>query len=267
MEFFPLGMLPYQSGVLLHETGFLARNDWWNFPNTLSPFWRLYFNAQRGHQVVFANAEYELAPEHIVLIPDHQHFHSVGCGPVPHLWMTFQVGRHLDPRQSIPILVRPTATERDLLGELARQFTGIGTGHRERVLHVSLALLHLLLSRPEIQWQTEAPSPGVARARGRIEAQPAAPLRVTALAREAGMNVRGFAKAFKRQHGVTPHQFHILARVREAAHLLANTGETLEDVAEKTGFPNRHYLSRVFKRLTGDSPAHFRHQHGGEPGT
>jgi YesN/AraC family two-component response regulator len=50
--------------------------------------------------------------------------------------------------------------------------------------------------------------------------------------------------------------------VREAAHLLANTEETLEAIAEKTGFANRHYLSRVFKKVTGDSPASFRHKHG-----
>ncbi len=267
MEFFPLGLMPDQSGVLLHETGFLARNDWWNFPNTLSPFWRLYFNARRGHKVVFAEAEYALTPEHIVLIPDHQLFHSVGRGSVPHLWLSFQVGRRLDPEQAIPILVRPTEIERQLLRKLSRQFTGIGIGDRERILHVSLALLHLVLSRPEIQWQAEKPSPGLARARAHIEAQHAAPLRIKDLAREAGMSVRGFGNAFKRQHGVTAHQFQIRARVREAAHLLANTSETLENIADKTGFPNRHYLSRVFKRLTGDSPARFRHQHGGEAGT
>jgi hypothetical protein len=27
MEFFPLGVLPDQSGVVLHEAGFLAKND------------------------------------------------------------------------------------------------------------------------------------------------------------------------------------------------------------------------------------------------
>lgn len=263
MEFFPLGLLPDQSGVLLHESGYLARNDWWNFPNTLSPFWRLYFNARPGHKVVFAEAEYPLTPAHLVVIPDHQLFHSVGQEPVPHLWLSFQVGRRLASGQAIPIVLRPSEIERQLLRELARQFTGIGTGHRERILHVSLALLHLVLSRQEIHWQAEVLLPGVARARGQIEKHHAEPLRIADLAREAGMSVRGFAEAFKRHHGVSAHQFHIRARVREAAHLLANTSQTLEDIAEMTGFPNRHYFSRVFKRLTGDSPAHFRHKHGG----
>jgi AraC family transcriptional regulator of arabinose operon len=265
MEFFPLGLIPDQSGVLLHEAGFLARNDWWNFPNTFSPFWRLYYNGRSGHKVVFPNAEYELTPEHIVLIPDRQLFHSVGLRPVPHLWMAFQVGRLLDARQSSPILLRPTPIERQLLDELARQFTGIGEGPRDQILHLSLALLHLMLRRPEIKWQAEAPMPAVARAFSQIDAQVAEPLRTSDLARVAGMSVRRFTKAFKRQHGVTAHQLHIQSRVRKAAHLLANTEETLETIAEMTGFPNRHYLSRVFKRLTGDSPARFRHKQTNEP--
>jgi len=40
-----------------------------------------------------------------------------------------------------------------------------------------------------------------------------------------------------------------------------NTAPSLDEIADKTGFPNRAYLSRVFKRVTGESPAHFRHDH------
>jgi AraC-like DNA-binding protein len=267
MEFFPLGLLPDQSGVLLHEAGHLARNDWWNFPNTLSPFWRLYFNARPGHKVVFPEAEFPLEPGHIVLIPDHQLFHSVGIRPVPHTWMTFQVARRLAPRQPIPILLKPTATERQLLRELAGDIAGMGAGDRDRVLHVSLALLHLLISRREIQWQSRAPSEGLLRAIRHLEGQFTTPLKLPELARIAGLCTRGFAKAFKRHQGVTPGQYLTQIRVRQTAELLVRTGESLEIIAENTGFPNRYYLSRVFKRLTGDSPAHFRHKHGGNPRT
>jgi AraC family transcriptional regulator, arabinose operon regulatory protein len=265
MEFFPLGTLPDQSGVLLHETGYLARNDWWVFPNTLSPFWRLYFNARPGHKVVFPNdAEYELTPQRLILIPDHQLFHSVGRGPVPHTWMTFQVARRLDARQPVPLVLSPSATERQLLGELARQFTGTGVGNRERILHVSLALLHLVLSRREIRWQAGPPSPDLQRALRCIQAQHARALKVEELARLAGLSVRGFGKAFKQTQGVSPGHFLTQVRVREAANLLANTDESLEEIAARTGFANRHYLSRMFKKVTGDSPAHFRHKHGGD---
>jgi AraC family transcriptional regulator of arabinose operon len=262
MEFFPLGMLPDQSGVLLHETGYLARNDWWVFPNTLSPFWRLYFNTRPGHKVVFPNAEYDLTPERIVLIPDHQLFHSVGRGSVPHCWMTFQVRRRLTHTQSIPILLRPSRIERQLLDQIMGEFTGIGMGNCDRILHLSLALLHLVLSNREIHWQTSRPSEALLRALSYIETKHAAPLGSNEMAAKAGLSVRGFNKAFKQHQGVTPRQFLAQVRVREAAQLLASTDISLEQIAEKTGFPNRYYLSRVFKKITGDSPAHYRRRQG-----
>jgi AraC-like DNA-binding protein len=261
MEFFPLGLLPDQSGILLHEAGYLARNDWWNFPNTLSPFWRLYYNSRPGHKVVFPNAEIPLEPGHIVLIPDHQLFHSVGRTPVPHTWLSFQVARRLAPQQPIPIVLPPKPIELQLLRELEMQFTGIGIGNCERALHLSLALLHLLISRPEIQWLSGAPPEGLLRTIRHMETGFAQPLRLPQLARMAGLCTRGFAKAFKRHQGVTPGRYLTEVRVRQTAELLVRTRDDLETIAEKTGFPNRYYLTRVFKRTVGDSPVHFRHKH------
>ncbi len=265
MEFFPPGLLPDTSGVLLHEAGFLPRNDWWVFPNTLSPFWRLYHNGRPGHKLVFPDAEYELTPAHVVLIPDHCLFHSLGRGPVPHWWMAFQVARRLAADQAVPILLTPSAVERALLRELARQFTGIGVGHRERAFHLTLALLHEVLSRPEIHWQARTPPAGLERALQRMQREHAQPLGMTDLARTAGLSVRGFHRVFKDFQGVTPNLFLAQVRVREAAQLLVHTTDSLEQIADRTGFPNRHYLTRVFKKVTGDSPAHYRRTHGGRP--
>jgi AraC family transcriptional regulator of arabinose operon len=262
MEFFPLGVLPDQSGVVLHEAGFLAKNDWWNFPNALSPFWRLYYNSRPGHKIVFQETEYELDSGHIVLIPDHQLFHAHGDGPVPHCWMAFQVARRLHPTQEIPIRLRPGPLERQLLQRLCHYFTGVGTGNREGVLHTSLALLHMLLVHPDIRWQPKRPPDSMHRALKRIETEFASALSVPDLARMAGLSVRGFAKTFKQLQGVTPGRFLSQVRVRESACLLANTPLSIEEIAERAGFANRHYFSRVFKRITGDSPAHFRRKHG-----
>ena len=50
-------------------------------------------------------------------------------------------------------------------------------------------------------------------------------------------------------------------RVRRAAELLTQTNLTLDEVGEQAGFPNRFYLSRVFNKITGQSPAEFRRKH------
>jgi transcriptional regulator GlxA family with amidase domain len=148
-----------------------------------------------------------------------------------------------------------------MLGQLTAQFTGVGTGDRQAILHTSLALLHLLLIRPEIRWQETLLPEGLLRAYRRIETDYAAPLHLAELARIAGLGPRSFARLFIHWRGVSPTRFLGQVRVREAARLLANTHHSLDEIAERTGFPDRYYMSRVFKRIIGDSPAHFRKRH------
>ena len=59
------------------------------------------------------------------------------------------------------------------------------------------------------------------------------------------------ARSFKKHQGETIGRFVAKVRVREAAHLLTHTDARIEEIAERTGFPNRAYLSRVFRRVTG----------------
>ncbi len=291
VEFYPLGVPADHSGFVLHEAGYLAANDWWDFPNVLSPFWRLYYNFRRGHKVIFPQGEVELTPEHIVVIPDRQLFHCQGGRPVPNLWLAFNVTRRLSPGQPIPIVVRPTPAERRLLRDFARLFAGDakGTGpcfrtdvcrqdassgrkidqspeaseqSRNRIFHAGMALLHVVLSRPEIGWQQSVPA-AVVHTVAAIEKHYAEPLTVPRLARLANLCTEALARSFKRHQGETIGRFIMKVRVREAAHLLAHTDARIEEIAERTGFPNRAYLSRVFKRVTGESPAEFRRRHGG----
>jgi AraC family transcriptional regulator of arabinose operon len=47
---------------------------------------------------------------------------------------------------------------------------------------------------------------------------------------------------------------------------LALTDKTIDQIAVETGFPNRHYLSRMFARQVGCGPAEFRHGNASEKG-
>jgi AraC family transcriptional regulator, arabinose operon regulatory protein len=262
VEFFPLGVPPDHSGLVLHEAGFLPRNDWWDFPNVLSPFWRLYYNYRKGHKVVFSDREIELTPEHLMIIPDRQLFHCRGCKPVPNLWLAFSVTRRLTPHHPIPIVLRPTAAERALMRDFTHLFSDRGQEtHRDRIFHGGMALLHTVLSRREIAWQPMAPTVVMETVRF-IEKHYASPITVPRLARMASRCVEALARSFKKHQGETIGRFTVKVRVREAAHLLAHTDAKIDDIAERTGFPNRAYLSRVFKKVTGESPAQFRRRHG-----
>ena len=261
VEFFPLGVPVDHAGFVLHETGYLPRNDWWDFPNVLSPFWRLYYNARKGHKVIFRGRDEELTPEHMMLIPDGQLFHCRGMVPVPTLWFAFNVARRLALQQPIPILLPPTRNERALIHDIMGFFgSDVQERNRDRLFHASMALLHIVLSRPEIHWQGRTPAV-VTETVQYIEEHFASPMSIPQLAGRADLSVEALARSFKKYQGETIGQFIMKVRVRETAHLLMHTDIRIDDVAERTGFPNRAYLSRVFKRITGESPAEFRRRH------
>ena len=158
-EFFPLGVPPDHAGFVLHEVGYDPENEDWDFPSVLSPFWRLYYNSQAGHCVVFGDRPIELTPDRLVLIPDQQLFHCQGNRPVTHTWLAFSVARRPAAEQAMPILLSPRRIELDLLEDLGRLFLMDDVpSNRNRIFHCGMALLHVTLSRAEIRWQPDTPA-------------------------------------------------------------------------------------------------------------
>lgn len=183
VEFFPLGTSPDHSGLTLYEAGYRPENEDWIFPGVFSSFWRLYFNFRPGHRVVFDDRPFELTPDYIMLIPDNQLFHCQGRGSAPRLWLHFSVTRPT-ARRPTPILLSPGRSETDLLYDLSRLIlTENGDSRPNRIYHGATALLHVVLSRPEICWQDELPA-GLAQTVRYIEQHYDSPLYVPRLAHE-----------------------------------------------------------------------------------
>jgi len=258
VEYFPLGVDPGPSGILLHECGYLPDNQAWNFPSVFSPFWRLYYNSVPGHCVVFNEEIFELTPDNIMLIPDHCHFHCLGENPVPTFWMSFNCTRSLHPEMEIPVVLTPRDTELCLLRDLKALLAANENWEpSDAIYRNSLALLQVVLARPEVKWRPPLPA-NLVRIKPFIEAHIQGEISNDILAREAGMSVTGFERLFKQHYSCTPARFVAETRIREASHRLLQTDESIDFIAEQTGFPNRAYFSRVFKKVIGDSPAAFR---------
>jgi transcriptional regulator GlxA family with amidase domain len=77
------------------------------------------------------------------------------------------------------------------------------------------------------------------------------------------MGLTGFSRAFQREFGTTPARYLTGVRVREAARLLLESALTIDEIAERAGFPNRAYFSRVFRKITREWPGGFRRRRRG----
>ncbi|HEV7847290.1 MAG TPA: GlxA family transcriptional regulator [Thermoleophilaceae bacterium] len=85
-----------------------------------------------------------------------------------------------------------------------------------------------------------------------------ADLSVPALARRASMSDRNFARAFRRETGMTPGAYVEAARV-ERARIALETGELpVEAVAGQVGFGTVETMRRAFRRRVGVSPVDYR---------
>ena len=258
IEYDPLGVKPGRTGITLHEAGYLPANNRWNFPAVFSPFWRFYYNGARGHCMLFGERMVELTPAQLVIIPPHSLFHCLGSKPVPTFWLSFSLTRKPSHNQSIPILLSPRDTELCLIRDLRELVLADQNWEpTDAIYRNSLALLQVVLSRPELRWQPPVPE-NLDRVRQHVEANLKSKLTAPALARRAGWSIASFNRNFRRHFGSTPATYVTQMRVREAARLLLHTDETIDAVAELTGFPNRAYFSRVFKRMTDEAPAGFR---------
>jgi len=74
----------------------------------------------------------------------------------------------------------------------------------------------------------------------------------------AFMSPRNFARAFKREVGMTPGAYVEALRVERARTLLETGGEGVEHVARRCGFGTVETMRRAFRRRLGVSPGDYR---------
>ncbi|MFS0868951.1 bifunctional transcriptional activator/DNA repair enzyme AdaA [Paenibacillus xylanilyticus] len=67
-------------------------------------------------------------------------------------------------------------------------------------------------------------------------------------------------RVFKRITGMTPLQYVQEKRMTEAGNLLVNTSLTVTDIGRRVGIANSAYFIAVFRKHTGQTPAHYREQ-------
>ena len=85
---------------------------------------------------------------------------------------------------------------------------------------------------------------------------------VSLVARECGLSVRHFARAFRKSAGVSPHRWLLNQRVECARKLLRDGIMPLAEVALACGFADQSHFTRVFRAVAGVSPGAWRRTNG-----
>jgi AraC family transcriptional activator FtrA len=88
------------------------------------------------------------------------------------------------------------------------------------------------------------------------------PQSVVDLAHQAAMSPRTFARRFRAEHGTTPHRWLLHQRLLLARRWLELGVDSVEDVAERSGFGSAAALRMHFRRAFRTSPQAYRRQFG-----
>jgi transcriptional regulator GlxA family with amidase domain len=91
-----------------------------------------------------------------------------------------------------------------------------------------------------------------------IAEHPAADLSVEALARQASLSPRQFARAFVAEVGMPPGRYVDRTRFEAARRRLEDTAEGVEETARACGYGTPEAMRRAFVRALGVSPAEYR---------
>ena len=91
-----------------------------------------------------------------------------------------------------------------------------------------------------------------------IEANSHLAIDLDAAADQAGISPFHFLRLFAKVLGVTPHQYLVRSRLRQAARLLTEENIAITDIAYDVGFGDLSNFVRTFHRAAGVSPGVFR---------
>jgi AraC family transcriptional regulator len=91
-----------------------------------------------------------------------------------------------------------------------------------------------------------------------VEAHLDRPIKNEDLAAIVRLNGSHFGRAFRNSFGEPPHEYVIRRRVERAQGLMLSTDASLSDIALDCGLADQSHLTRLFRRIVGESPRAWR---------
>ena len=95
-----------------------------------------------------------------------------------------------------------------------------------------------------------------------IRANVLCPLTVESIAKELGYTTYYFTKKFNKEMGIKVTDYIKQTRIEYAKIMLITTTKSIQDISDSLHFGTRNYFSKVFREITGISPAEFRENAG-----
>ncbi|MHA6480363.1 helix-turn-helix domain-containing protein [Paenibacillus sp. strain BS8-2] len=234
----------------------------------LLPHWAA-FAIEKGSCVYRIGEEEGTAGEWEVLVcPPYTSFHRQTSGPITFHFFVFDwvdgSGARLEP-SSYPLEAKWKFQDGSRLFSSLQWLRSHGWHQEETPLHRQNHLwndiirLYVMeqeeLDRTAVMQQDD---PLMQEVHAHIEAAYDQPLQIQELAYRFGLSPVQLSRRYQRAYGSNPSEQLLRLRLWKACYLLTHTRFSLDAIAQRCGFANGFYLSRVFTKQRGMSPSAYR---------
>lgn len=259
----------------------------WEFRELSYPYWRIYWNPIPGASIFHNQKKIRLDENKIIMIaPNTSYSTRLFDNTIPGLGFSLEGGRiaseeeelKLLENKSIPHLfihfnigipydnIFPQVIEMETAEHWKEKLNiithSLKSEHRKfdffTALSIRSLVLDLLSTIPEKEWALISKNERILKVLTYIESNLNKDLSNSQLAENANLATNAFNRLFRLEVGISPQKYVKKKRIDKACALLDHSQNSIEQVAEKTGFSDRYHFSKIFKQVTGASPAKYR---------
>ena len=260
--------------------------DLWDCYDMAFPFWRIYWNKNKGGVLTYLEKDIDMNPDYMYLIAPFTSFSShiekksrfsngihvsgrsiinsdnvdeLRKDSLIHFFLHFNIGIPFDN-------VLPNIFEieiNDIFKTKLEYITGqLKHNNSEFKMTSSLRIQSFIFETlshmgPKL-WKTINIDSRILEVIRFVENNIDEKHRNTTLAKMINMAPNSFSRLFKNNTGITPLHFLHKRKITRACKLFENSNKTIEDVAFTLGFSDRYHFTRVFTSITGVSPGVYR---------
>jgi len=258
----------------------------WEFGELSYPYWRIYWNPVPGAKIIYKNTEIELQRDKIIMIAPSTSYsaklfdHEIPSSgyllnggrigrdkneekleefEISHLFIHFNIGI---PYDNIAPQIIVLDMNEQWLEKLTNITHSLKSDFQKFDFYTSLVIRSLifdmLASIPEKKWEIISSDKRILDILEYIENNLHKNLSNSILSGKINLATNAFSRLFKAEVGLSPQQYLKKKRIDRACALLDHSQNSIDTIADETGFADRYHFSKIFKQITGISPGKYR---------
>lgn len=202
-------------------------------------------------------------PGHVIILkPGHEEFFSFSRTEDSwHRWIAVHVPdlnqEVLDQLYALPDCL-PLTEDMNRLLDLMLRIQQYSASTDPLLISLGLAALQLYPAESKQELQKQEKHPAVYAARKWISQHYAIDFTLKEMADHVGVSSEHLVRLFRQHEQTTPMQYVWRYRVDQAVGLLTNTGLSITEIAERSGFKTSHHFARLVKHTTGRTASELR---------